>query len=224
MRNYKLKAIVIKRINIGEADRIVTVFTNYYGKIQIKASGVRKIISRRSPHIELLNYSLLTLYHTKSLPILTEAQVIQDFSEIKEDLTRIGFAYHICELVDGLCPEGQENRKVFSLLYSTLVRLSSSEQPTHFFSERVRCPPDESKSSFRRFTLKSLPSTSSGNNMFSKSDPEDIASIIHDFEIQLLIHLGYFKYSTTNSSFNTISFIEQILERKLKTRQMLHRF
>lgn len=213
MHSHKVKGIILKRTNFKELDRILTVFTEELGKISIMAAGVRKITSRRSPHIELFNVSSLTLHKTKGFPILTEAHTIESFSEVKEDLTRIGFAYHICELVDGLCPEAQENQKVFALLYSTLVKLSSSEQPTHFFSERVRWTPDESKS---------LPSTSSGNNMFSKSDSEDIVSVIHDFEIQLLILLGYFKYYSANAHFNTISFIEQILERKLKARQMIH--
>ena len=56
-------------------------------------------------------------------PILLEAQVYEDFSEIKRDLQKIGIAFHICELVDGLCPEGQENEAVFNLLMNTLADL-----------------------------------------------------------------------------------------------------
>lgn len=125
MRTHKTEGIVLKRRNLGEADRILTVLSKNNGKIQVKAPGVRKITSRRSPHIELLNFSELTLYSSSSnfLPTLTEAHTIEDFSNIKEDLEKIGYAYYICELTSGLCPDHQENRGVFSLLKATLHEL-----------------------------------------------------------------------------------------------------
>lgn len=178
MRSYKIEGIVIKRKNIGETDRILTVFTKYTGKIQIKAIGVRRITSRRSSHVEPLNLSLLTLYKGKGLPILTEAQSLESFSSIKENLVKVGFAYHICELVDGLCPENQENRLVFSLLCQTLHGLSSTE---------------------------------------------DITSVVHEFEVELLTLLGFWSNTQLSNKVNTHNFIEQILERKLKSKQIIPR-
>ena len=128
MRAYKTEGIIVKRRNFGEADRILTVFTGNYGKIQARAPGVRKITSRRSSHIELLNLTLLTLYKSShsSLPIVTEAQTQEEFSSIKNTLRKIGFAYYICELIDRLCAENQENRRVFFLVRDTLFRLASN--------------------------------------------------------------------------------------------------
>src|SRR3990167_6479602 len=93
MRAHKTEGIVLKRKSLAEADRIITVFSKHYGKISLMAKGVRKITSRRSPHIELLNYS--------------------KFSILKKDLKKIGYAYHICELVDSLCAENQESQQIF---------------------------------------------------------------------------------------------------------------
>lgn len=179
MRTYKTEGIIIKRRNFGEADRILTVFTKRFGKIQVKAVGVRRITSRRSPHVELLNLSVLTLHKGKSLPILTEAQTIEDFSSIKDNLTKVGFAYHLCELVDGLCPENQENRRAFFLLEDVLDRLEKED---------------------------------------------DIVSAVHEFEIELLTTLGYYKPSWRFQSIDTTSFIESILERRLKSKRLLSRF
>lgn len=126
MRSYKTEGIVLKRRNFGEADRILTILTKYNGKIQVKAPGVRRIPSRRSSHVELLNFSLLTLYASSGsfMPIVTEAQTLEDFSEVKDNLEKIGCAYYICELINGFCPDNQENREVFFLLQSTLSSLS----------------------------------------------------------------------------------------------------
>ena len=127
MRTFKTEGIIIKRRNFGEADRLLTVLTRDYGKLQIKATGVRKLTSRRSSHTELLNHAILNLYRSPAgLPVLTEAQVITDFSSVKQELTTIGLAYHMCELVDGLCAENQENMQVFYLLQMALERLQRS--------------------------------------------------------------------------------------------------
>ena len=179
MRSYKTEGIVIRRRNFGEADRLVTIFSKKHGKIQVKAVGVRKINSRRSSHIELLNYSTFNLYKGRSMSLLTEVSNIEDFSEIKEDLIKTGFAYHICELVDGLCAENQENEEIFYLLQKTLKRLSLEN---------------------------------------------DIAAIVREFEIELLTKLGFYKQSDITQNLNTSVFIEQILERKLKSKQILPRF
>jgi|SRR6185369_187150 len=127
MRNFRTEGIIIRRRDFKDADRILTVLTRDHGKIAVRASGIRRIPSRRSPHVELLNHCTLSLYQGSKFPILTEAQTLDSFSSIKDDLHKIGLAYHLCELVDGLCPEGQENRGVFGLVKTTLTRLSLEE-------------------------------------------------------------------------------------------------
>ncbi|MEK7159911.1 MAG: DNA repair protein RecO [Patescibacteria group bacterium] len=179
MRSFKTEGIVIKRRNFNEADRIITVFSKRNGKINIKASGVRKITSRRSPHLELLNYSIFSLHQGKNMPVLTEVESLENFALLKKDLKKMGLAYHICELIDGLCAENQENSHIFDLLQNTLRNLSKEE---------------------------------------------DLAGIIYKFEIQLLTLLGFHTPKTTTLRINTQGIIESILERKLKTRQMLHLF
>ena len=127
LRTFKEVGIVIKRRNIGEADRLITVLTQNSGKIKIKAPGVRRILSRRSSHIEALNLCVLTLYKSTSalFPILTEAVSLERFSSIKKDLKLIGLSLYLCELVSSLCPLNQENREVFFLLKNTLFQLTS---------------------------------------------------------------------------------------------------
>src|SRR5579862_2242826 len=125
MRNFKAEGIVIKRRNSGESDRMLTVITKGKGKIQIKASGIRRIPSRRSAHVELLNHTQLSLYKGAGFPILTEATTIEPFSTIKDDLSKVSYAYHLCELVDALCPENEEYDNIFFLLKDTLNLLAT---------------------------------------------------------------------------------------------------
>ena len=129
MRTYKIEGIILKRRNLGEADRVLTILSKESGKISIKAPGVRKIHSRRSSHVELLNHSLFTIYSSSKsfMPIVTEAQTLEDFSPIKNNLHKIGYAYYICELINGLCAYNQENRNVFFLLKNVLFSLEKEK-------------------------------------------------------------------------------------------------
>lgn len=127
MRSFKTEGIIIKRRDFKDADRIITVLTPNYGKLVIRANGIRKIPSKRSAHVELLNHCTLSLYQGSAFPVLTEAQTLDSFFMIKEDLQKIGLAYHFCELIDGLCPEGQENRAVFDLLKDMLLWITNYE-------------------------------------------------------------------------------------------------
>ncbi len=124
MHSFRVEGIIIKRKNYGEADRIITVVTPHHGKIKIIAKGVRKISSKRSPHVELLNLSILSLASGKML-ILTEAETLYHHLGLKKDLQRSGLAFYICELIDGLLPEHQENLAVYNLLKQTLRDLES---------------------------------------------------------------------------------------------------
>ena len=123
---FKTEGIIIKRKDFGETDRILTVFTKHQGKIQAMAKGVRKISSRRSSHVELLNLSVLT-FHIARMPILTEAETLNHFTGLKDNLKKVGLAFYVCELIDGLLAEYQENRAVFSLLVQTLNRMEEEK-------------------------------------------------------------------------------------------------
>jgi DNA repair protein RecO (recombination protein O) len=178
VRNLKTEGIIIKRHNFNEADRMVTIYTKDLGKIGVKATGVRRITSRRASHIELLNDVSISLYKKSQTPVLIEAQMINSFSEIKNNLEKMGYAYHICELIDGLCPEGEEQVDIFHLVKNTLNELCLAEK-------------------------------------------EEVLFIIHDFEIELLTLLGFWhKKPQESTELDTHQFIENILERKLKSRRI----
>jgi len=79
MRSYKTEGIVLKRINYGEADRILTIYTKRHGKIRAIAKGVRKLTSRKAGSLELFNNVVLFLVKGKNLDIITEAQTVDLF-------------------------------------------------------------------------------------------------------------------------------------------------
>lgn len=123
MQGIKVEGIILKRRNLGEADRILTVFTLQRGKISVLGKGVRRITSRRAGNVELLNRSILYVHQGKGMPILTEAQTLNTFERLKSDLTLSTYAYHLIELVEKLTAENQENRVLYEHLVEVLRRL-----------------------------------------------------------------------------------------------------
>lgn len=124
------EGLILRRSNFGEADRVLTVLTDRFGKISITARGVRKITSRRAGNVELLNLVKLHLFKGKNYT-LTEAESIETFQGIKNNLSLSTAAFHILELVDRLIPQDQINKVVFDLTVATLRILE--ENPRQIF-------------------------------------------------------------------------------------------
>lgn len=123
MHGVKTEGIVLKRRDLGEADRILTVFTKKLGKISVLAKGVRRITSRRAGNVELLNRVLVYLHQSKNFLILTEAAALDTYQKLKADLTLATYSFHIVELVDKMTAENQENKIVYEHLVEVLKRL-----------------------------------------------------------------------------------------------------
>lgn len=121
-------AIVLKRFNFGEADKIITVLTRSYGKLSLIAKGVRRITSKRKGHLELFNHVHISFTEPHSLGILTEAETTHHFDNLKNDWERMGQAYHVCEVVDKLLPEYEEQEYVFRLLIRILEVLNDENK------------------------------------------------------------------------------------------------
>jgi DNA repair protein RecO (recombination protein O) len=118
-------AFVLKRTNIGEADKFITIFTRNNGKQELVARGIRKITSKRASHVELLNEIKFQAVKTRKNFILTEIQVVNSFSNLKDDKSAIGLLFLICELIDKLCPLNQRHDDVYDLIKKTLNHLEN---------------------------------------------------------------------------------------------------
>jgi len=126
-RVYQSEAIVIRRIKLGEADRILTLYTPNFGKIRAVAKGSRRTTSKLGGHVELLTYSQLMIARGRNLDIITQAQTIENFLSLKENLNKLSYGLYISELVDSFTPDYAEDNRLFKLLLDTLQQLSQDK-------------------------------------------------------------------------------------------------
>lgn len=116
MRNYKTRGIVIKRNNIGEADRRVVFFTERFGKIVTIAKGARRPKSRFAAGTNLFCESELYIARGKTFDIIAESNIINSHSGIIQNLINIKNAYWIGELVEKSTHEREPSRVLYRLL------------------------------------------------------------------------------------------------------------
>ncbi len=124
-RSYQIHGIILKRINYGEADRIVTLFTQEKGKITVIAKGVRKPTSKRAASIEVGTELEALIIKGRGMDILSQTVIIDSFPAIKQDLIGCTQLYQLLEIIDILTREDQELPEVYELLLNTLTNLST---------------------------------------------------------------------------------------------------
>jgi len=118
------KAIVLKRINYKDADKIITLYTKEEGKLTALAKGIRKISSRKKSHLELFNIIDCYLVEGKNWYIITQAESIKSFKKIKDDLELTQMGYYALEIFEKLIQDGEPNEQLFNLLANTFIQLS----------------------------------------------------------------------------------------------------
>ncbi len=128
-RLYRTEAVIIRRMDYGEADRILTLFTPHYGKLRVIAKGVRKMTSKLAGHLELFMRVHLMLATGRTFDVVTQAQIVEPYKQLHEDLGRVSYAYYVAELLDKLTVDDEENRPAYDLLVATFQALDTSTVP-----------------------------------------------------------------------------------------------
>lgn len=124
---YKAEGVVLGRRNLGEADRVLTLFTREFGRLQAKAKAVRKTTSRLAGRLEPFTHATFLLARGKTVDVVAQVEVVEGHGELRADLHRIGYAWLAAELVVHLVPEGEPHPEVFRLLVETLRLLGHSD-------------------------------------------------------------------------------------------------
>lgn len=140
MRAYATEAIVMRRDDYGEADRLVTLLTPEYGKLRALAKGARKPTSRKAGHIELFTRTRLLLAQGRTFDLITQAELVEAHRPLREEMQRGALAHYLCELSDRFAPEGSDAAPLYDLLADGLSWLCEARDPrlaTRYFELRL---------------------------------------------------------------------------------------
>jgi DNA repair protein RecO (recombination protein O) len=128
-RLYRTEAIILRRADLGEADRLLTIFTPGRGKLRVVAKGARKPASRKGGHVELFARSTLLLARARNLDIVSQAETVEAYRVLRQDLLLSTYAHYIVELLDRFTSDEEESAELYDLLAHTLARLCDAQDP-----------------------------------------------------------------------------------------------
>lgn len=129
MQTIKVKGIVISDTNYGESSKILNVLTKEYGLIGIISKGCRSLKSRlRSVSIKFTYGYFYINYKENAVSTLIEVDVINDFKNIKTNLTKIGYSSYLIDFARQVAKE-EQNEKIFDILESALIKIENGFDP-----------------------------------------------------------------------------------------------
>lgn len=128
---YRDEGVVLKTIKLGEADRIVTLYTRDNGKVRAVAKGVRKTKSRFGGRLEPFTHVNLLLYRGRGeLDTITSVDIVEAFVEMRHDLNGLAGASALAEAIDKITPDRESALSTYALLLAGLKALASDAHGT----------------------------------------------------------------------------------------------
>ena len=126
---FTTNAIVIRSLNYGESDKIVTFFTKDFGKLKAIAKGARRSKKRFQNALGLFSHLRLIFFDKEGMGLARAdgCDILHSFPKIKEDLKKILYGNYYLELVNEMAGEREASREAFGLLLSFLLNLEEME-------------------------------------------------------------------------------------------------
>jgi DNA repair protein RecO (recombination protein O) len=129
--HYRTRALILTEENLREADQLFMVFSKNFGKLKVLGRAIRKIKAKLRGNLRLFCLSEIEFIQGKTYKTLTDALLINDFSELKKDLKKIKAAHQIAEILDTLVGGEGVDEDIWRLLNETFDRLNSLQFTVH---------------------------------------------------------------------------------------------
>ena len=125
---YRDEGIVLRTYKLGEADRIIVLMTAGRGKVRAVAKGIRRTKSRIGGRLEPPNQVSLIVYEGRELDVISQADTLDHYPSLREDLERVTDALSLVEAVDQVAQEGEPNAALYRMLGGALRTLAAADE------------------------------------------------------------------------------------------------
>jgi DNA repair protein RecO (recombination protein O) len=129
MSLYRDRGVVLRTYKLGEADRIVVFITSGHGKVRAVAKGVRRTKSRFGGRLEPLSHVELLLYEGRELDIVTQAEMVEPWRLLHEDLSRLAQGIALAEATEQVAQEREPSGPLYRMLVGALRTLAERSSP-----------------------------------------------------------------------------------------------
>jgi DNA repair protein RecO (recombination protein O) len=126
---FRDRGVVLRTYRLGEADRIIVFLTEHHGKVRAVAKGVRRTASKFGGRLEPLSHVELILWQGRGdLDIVNQAEVLDNFRTVREDLGRVAKGLSLLEVADQLAQERHADPRLYAMLVGALGVLADPER------------------------------------------------------------------------------------------------
>ena len=120
---------MLRHSDWGEADRMLVIYSRQQGKLRVIVKGARRLRSRKAGHLEPFTHVSLMLARGRDLWIVTQAETIEAYLPLRDNLVLTSQAAYVIELLDRFTYDEGANLTLYRLVCETLQRLSIGEDP-----------------------------------------------------------------------------------------------
>jgi len=126
---YKTEGVILKKADLTDSDRLLTIYTKKLGKILVRAKGIGKRESKLKSLIEPFNVYEFLLAKSRTIDVLTNVWPQKEFIYLRANLESLSLAIYFAELVDKLIPAPEPDAKIWALLTRAMEAVDKFNSP-----------------------------------------------------------------------------------------------
>ncbi|MEK7658398.1 MAG: DNA repair protein RecO [Patescibacteria group bacterium] len=123
--HYRTKGLIFKENNWAEADKVFSIFTCDFGRLEVFAKAIRKITSKLRGGIEIFSLSEIEFIQGKNRKTLTDAVFINNFNNIAHDLEKLRIASKVIQALDNFVKGQEKDEKIWNLIIDIFEKINS---------------------------------------------------------------------------------------------------
>ena len=124
-----IQGLVLRVVNYNDTDALLTVLSGNYGKLTIKARGLRRKNSPLVAPCQLLSFGEFTLFEYRGMYTINEAHSIELFTALRKDLAKLTLGTYFAQVAEVLSQEDLPHPDLLSLVLKCLYGLSKMNEP-----------------------------------------------------------------------------------------------
>lgn len=128
----KVEGVIINKKDIGDFDRIVTMFTGSFGKIDVLIKGIRKSKKRDKIGADILSFSRMVVYKKENSYIGTTVESVKNYNNIREDMKKIGIVLYMFHVLNNILTENERKSILYDLTLKSLDYIEKEKNSMNY--------------------------------------------------------------------------------------------
>lgn len=125
MKNFTVEGVILQTTDFGDANRVVTLYTKQFGKLEVNAYGCRRSHNPLSGVIQMFNHVKAEIVHGIRVDNIRDADLVRHYDNLTTDIERLGYAALFFEIVNKMTLPKLPEPAIFYLLADSLPALNN---------------------------------------------------------------------------------------------------